>query len=111
MAKSRRRKRKGLHLTDKKHPVTGIVGCLAGIVSGGGFLGACFISGQAHGKAGLEVGIMAVLCFVFSIVGFGMAWISLRQENIRTLFPTLASILNGLLMIFYLFLYMWGVFV
>lgn len=110
MAKSRR-KRKGLHLTDKRHPITGVLGCFAGIISGCSFLGACIASGQAYGKAGLEVGIVAVCCFVLSIAGFGMAFFSLRQENIRTLFPTIASILNGLLMVFYLFLYMWGVFV
>lgn len=111
MANKRKRRRKGLHLTDKRHPLPGVLGCLAGLISLGGFIGTCFISGQAQGKAGLEVGVAAVGCFAMSVAGFCMAWVSLRQENIRTLFPTLSSILNGLLMIFYLFLYMWGVFV
>lgn len=37
------------------------------------------------------VGIVGILCFIISISGFILSWISLRKENIRYLFPTIGA--------------------
>ena len=97
-----------LHLTDKKHPASAILATVLGVASIVLFIVLCFISSQSHGKAGVLVGLSGIGCFCLSVAGFVMAWISLHQENIRPLFPTIASVLNGLSVIFYLLLYLWG---
>lgn len=111
MSGRKKRKQSSLHLTDKKHPVFAIIATILVVVSLGVFLGACIWSGQSHGKAGIYVGLVGIFSFALSIVGFVLSWISLHQDNIRPLFPTIASVANGLLIIFYLLLYMWGTFV
>lgn len=101
-------KQSSLHLTDKRHPVSGIFAAFIGIVSVVFFIVLCFISSQSHGKAGIMVGFGGICCFVLSLFGFMVSWASLRRENIRPLFPSIAAIINGLSMVFYLVLYILG---
>lgn len=108
MSKKRRNK-KSLHLTDKKHPM------LAIIATGLGFLSIVlvfspFVSFQEHKgkKPGLLIGFGGFICIIISGIGFLAAWASLHQENIRPLFPTIASVVNGLSVVFYFVLYIYG---
>jgi uncharacterized Tic20 family protein len=104
----KRRKKQSLHLTDKKHPGYAIVATILGIVSIVLFIALCFVSSQSHGKAGLLIGVAGMGCVLLSMTGFILSWMTLHQENIRPLFPTIASVLNGLSIVFYLLLYLWG---
>ncbi len=106
----KKKKRKSLQLTDKKHPASAIVALGFGILSLGIFAAVCLASSGSNGHAGLYAGAVGLLCFFLSIVGFVISWMSLRKDNIRPLFPTLASLLNGILLVFYLFLYILGTF-
>ena len=99
-----------LKLTDKKHPPIAIGATFIGLCSGISFFAVCMVSSQSHGKAGVYVGVWGLFCLLLSAAGFVMSWISLRLDNIRTLFPTIAAIMNGLLLVFYFFLYFWGSF-
>ena len=111
-ARRRWRKQEGeLRLTDKKHPITGIVSTIIGVVTVLLFAGICFFSGTEGGSAGMVVGVLGLLCFVLSVTGFVLAWISLHQENIRTLFPTIGSILNGIQVVGYMLLYFLGTYI
>ena len=106
-----KKKRKGqssLHLTDKRHPLTGILAACLGVISIVGFLLLCFLSSESHGHAGAAVGLAGLGCFAVSLAGFALSWISLRQENIRPVFPTIAAIINGLAVVFYSVLYILG---
>lgn len=111
---ARRRKRgkertnEGLRLTDKKHPREAMIATAMGIVSIVVFGVLCFMSGESRGTSGIEAGIAGVLCFLTSITGFITSWISLHKENIRPLFPTIGVIVNGLTVLFYLLVYIWG---
>ena len=107
-AKEKKSRKKSLCLTDKRHPGSAIFATILGILSVALFIGLCFLSSQSHGKAGLEAGFAGVGCFIISLVGFIISWISLHQENIRPLFPTIASLINGVSVVFYLLLYLWG---
>lgn len=109
MAK-RRKRREGdsLRLTDKKHPPLAIGASFLALASLCIFGAACVVSGQSRGHAGILIGLVGILSFGLSVAGFIMAWISLHQENIRPLFPTIGSVSNGLLVIFYMILYIWG---
>lgn len=108
--KKKRQEGSSLHLTDKRHPVMGIVALLFGVVSVGAFATLCFVSSQSHGKAGIAVGAAGIACFLVSLVGFLLSWTSLNKDNIRPLFPTIAAIVNGLSVVFYFLLYMLGMF-
>ena len=109
--KKKKEARSLLRLTDKKHPISGIIAMIMGIVSLIIFADTCFISSQSHGKAGMMVGVMGFICFLLSIAGFGLSWYTLHQENIRPHFPTIGAIISGLSMVFYLLLYIWGTFI
>ncbi len=106
--KMKKKEKSALHLSDKKHPVSGIVATGIGVVSLFLFLVICFISSESNGNGGILIGAGGMLCFALSVAGFILSWLSLHIENIRPHFPTVAAILNGLLMVFYFLLYMWG---
>lgn len=110
MSTKRRRKRKSLHLTDKKHPMLAIMATGLGIFSIILFCVFCFVSGTDKGKSGLLIGLGGLLCMGLSVIGFLTSWASLHQENIRPLFPTIASVVNGLCVVFYFVLYIYGMF-
>ena len=107
MARKKKERESSLHLTDKHHPLLGIVATLLAVLSGM-FGAACVAASGSNGHAGLLVGFVGICSLVVAGVGFVLAWISLHQEDIRPHFPTIASICNGLLVIFYLMLYIWG---
>lgn len=100
-ASKKKQRQSSLHLTDKRHPVAGVLAMFLGIISVISFVVLCFISSQSHGHAGMFVGFLGILCFILSLIGFVMSWITLRQENIRPVFPTIAAIINGLEVVFY----------
>lgn len=60
------------------------------------------MSGNNKGNGGMIVGIVGILCFIISISGFILSWISLRKENIRYLFPTIGAVVNGLQIVGYM---------
>ena len=108
--KKRRREDGELRLTDKKHPPLGIVSTIIAVLSFALFATVCIVSGENGGNAGLYVGVIGILCLILSIIGFILAWISLHQDDIRAVFPTIGSVINGLLTISYMLLYVLGTF-
>ena len=111
MAGRKKKREEGdLRLTDKKHPPMGICSTIMGGASFVMFMTACIISGQHGGNAGIYAGVIGIFCLIISIVGFILAWISLHQEDIRAVFPTIGSVSNGILTIIYMLLYVIGTF-
>lgn len=109
MRSRKKRKKEGeLRLTDKKHPASGIWAVIIGIFALVMFGVTCFVSGNNKGNGGMVVGIVGILCFIISISGFILSWISLRKENIRYLFPTIGAVVNGLQIVGYMVVYIWG---
>ncbi len=104
----KRQKKSSLHLTDKHHPPLAIAAIILALASLGIFGTVCVFAGESNGHAGLAAGLLGMLCLLIAAVGFVMSWISLHQDDIRTLFPTIASVSNGLLVRFYMVLYIWG---
>ena len=66
------------------------------------------MSGNNKGNGGMIVGIVGILCFIISISGFILSWISLRKATIRYLFPTIGAVVNGLQIVGYMVVYIWG---
>ncbi len=108
MSRKKRKRDSSLHLTDKHHPPLAIGATLLAVISIGIFGAVCVSAGKSDGHAGLLAGLAGMVSLFVAAVGFVMAWLSLHQEEIRPLFPTIASICNGLLVIFYMMLYIWG---
>lgn len=108
--KKKNRKSSSLHLTDKKHPLIAVLALGVGIISALLFIAVCLFSSQSHGEAGILIGAGGLFCLLLSLIGFCVAWYSLHQENIRYFFPTLAVVVNGFLLMFYVFLYIVGTF-
>lgn len=108
MSQKRKRENDGLRLTDKRHPGLGILSTVLAGISLVIFCGVCLLSGQNRGNLGLSAGVLGLVCFGISVAGFICAWVSLHLENIRTLFPTIGSMANGLMVVMYLILYAWG---
>ncbi len=106
----RKKKRggEGLRLTDKKHPRSAVAATGLAVLSLAIFAVICFMSGESRGQSGIEAGVIGLLCFVISIVGFILSWLSLGMDNIRTLFPSIGVVTNGLLVLFYLIVYILG---
>ena len=92
MARKKKERESSLHLTDKHHPLLGIVATLLAVLSAGMFGAACVAASGSNGHAGLLVGFVGICSLVVAGVGFVLAWISLHQEDIRPHFPTIASI-------------------
>ncbi|MDD7402832.1 MAG: DUF6142 family protein [Butyribacter sp.] len=111
MSSKKRGTQSSLRLTDKKHPVSGVIATILGVVSVISFIVICFVSSQSHGNAGILIGLAGIICFLLSIAAFVLSWITLHQENIRPLFPTIGAVIGGLSIVFYLLLYIWGTFI
>lgn len=103
-----KKRKEGLRLTDKKHPKQGIWATVMGILSIIIFLVLCFISGKERGGSGIGIGLAGLACAIISIWGFILAWLSLRLDNIRQLFPSLGVVINGLMVLMYLIVYILG---
>lgn len=97
-----------LHLTAKHHPKRAIIATLLGLFSLGMFTVVCISAGNSDGHAGLLAGVIGMLCLLIAVFGFILSWFSLHEDNIRPLFPTISSLLNGLLVISYMLVYIWG---
>ena len=106
--RKKRQRQSSLHLTDKRHPVSGMIAAVLGMISVILFIVLCFISSESHGNAGLCIGLAGIFCFLLSLIAFVMAWVTLRRENIRPVFPTIAAVISGLSIVFYMVLYILG---
>ncbi len=97
-----------LKLSAKKHPVKGIVSTILAVLSLLLFVAACILAGVKNGKAPMYVGIMGFMSFIIAIIGTTLAWMSLREPDIRVIFPSIGGIINGLSLLLYLIIYIWG---
>ena len=75
MARKKKERESSLHLTDKHHPLLGIVATLLAVLSAGMFGSACVAASGSNGHAGLLVGFVGICSLVVAGVGFVLAWI------------------------------------
>ncbi len=100
--------RKRIQFTDKTHPALGIISVVLGFCSFVLLLVLCIFSGKARGMSGIEAGVLGILDFIISMVGFIMAVKCYRKEDIYLLMPSIGAALNGVLVIFCMILYVIG---
>ena len=64
MARKKKERESSLHLTDKHHPLLGIVATLLAVLSAGMFGSACVAASGSNGHAGLLVGFVGICSLV-----------------------------------------------
>ena len=106
---SKKKTSDNLKLTDKKHPLGGIMGVVFACVSFVLFVTLCIISSINKGKGGLIViGMGGMICFFLSLAGLIMSFKTLKKEEIRYIFTNIAIGANLILTIVYMILYTLG---
>ena len=79
MARKKKERESSLHLTDKHHPLLGIVATLLAVLSAGMFGSACVAASGSNGHAGLLVGFVGICSLVVAGVGFVLFDLCLHQ--------------------------------
>lgn len=108
VGKNRTKKRK-FTFTDKVHPFTGIMSMIIAIIVVIALVVLFLQSSSMKGAAPLYFGIIGMVAFFLSTIGFFMGVFTFKKEDIFYMFPILGSFLNGILMIFLFSLYMIGI--
>jgi len=80
-----------------------------GIVTALGFITTCILSGIYRGEGGLIFGLIGILLFALSILGFILSYKALKQRDIFYRFPMTGLITNGIMLIVYLVIYIMGI--
>ena len=95
--------------TNKKHSIGGIVSTLMAIIAIALLIIAVMFSFKAAGNGGEEVGTMALLSAVFSVVGLITGLLSYREYDRYYTFSLIGSLLNGIVTILLIMLLFVGI--
>lgn len=100
--------KKNYKFSDKTHPIMGILSVIIAIIGLITFGTICMQSGLQNGSTTFVMGLIGVLLFVVSIVGFILAIKSFKKNEIHYRFPILGLLLNGFMMVLFITLYVLG---
>ena len=101
--------RKRMSYYNRKYvPASTKLSIIISIVSVISFMYVCIYSAFNGGNAGLIVGIVPMIAIVLDLIGFILAYVNFKKEDVRVLYVTLGAVLNAILVILYLFLYLTG---
>lgn len=96
------RGRRTYKFTDKHHSGNGIRSTLAGAVSLGCTLGAVYGAYVAKGNAGTYLAFLGVVAIIGCIYGVYVGNLSFKEEDVYYLFPRIGTVLNLILLIFWI---------
>jgi len=103
------RKRDSIHFSGRRHTGLGILSAIFGIITVLGFITTCIISGVNKGEGGTIIGIIGILLFVLSLIGFVLSYKALKQKDIFYRFPITGMIANGFMLIIFMIIYILGI--
>ena len=103
------KRNKEIHFSGRRHTRMGILSTVIGAVVVLGFITLSLISGFAGGQGSILLGVMGILLFGLSIVGFVLSYRSYQKKDIFYRFPIIGSILNGTMAITFMVLYIMGI--
>lgn len=106
--KKKVKNKKKLKIVTTKVPSTVIVSLCIGLVSFAAFVTMCIISAVNLGKAGLIVGIIPIAATACNIFGFMLSYRMLKKDDVKIGWVSAAAFLNGVLVLLYMILYIWG---
>lgn len=92
----------------RSHSVKGLMSVIIGSVSLITLIVLSIISSLSKGNGGLIIGVIGILLFVFTIVGFILGIKGCREKEIYYTAPIVGMVMNGFLSILFFALYMVG---
>lgn len=87
-------RRRSLIFTDKKHTKKGIMSTSLGVISLCSVGLAIYMSYEAKGTAGLNMGVVGFMILVFSIAGIILGYLGKMEQDCFRFFAYLGFILN-----------------
>lgn len=107
----RDRRRDGFRLEEGHHSKKGIISTVLGIVGIIAVILMTFISSSENNNSGIISGFLGLLMLGISAWGLYISVDSLKEKEVKYLFPIMGLFSNGALLIFLLALYIIGIFI
>jgi hypothetical protein len=104
----RRRESAGPDFNRKAPSKNGIFSCAFGIAALTVFAVASAISAGMGGNAAEPVGLMGISSAMLCVVGLAFAGDGMREREVGYLFPVIGFVINGLLLVYLFWLYIYG---
>ena len=101
-------RRKDYKFTNKKHSIPGIISTLIGFIGIVVIIAAIYISFTHHGAAGQIIGVMGFIDIFLAMIGFVIALVSFRNDDVYYLFSWIGTGLNVFVWIFLMSMSMIG---
>lgn len=105
---ARKKRREALRASVKKIPVSVYIALLISFISIISFLVICIVSATKKGNAGLIAGFVPIVAALFNVIGLVLSYSCFKMDDIRSKVVSIATILNGFMVIIYLLLYILG---
>jgi hypothetical protein len=92
----------------RSHSLKGFISVIIGSISLITLIVLSVISSLSSGKGGLILGVIGMLLFVFTLVGFVLGIKGCKEKEIYYTAPIVGMVMNGFLSILFFVLYMVG---
>lgn len=97
-----------IHFSGRRHTPLGIASAIIGIAIIIGFIVLSVLSAMNRGQGGIILGIMGLVLFALSILGFVISYKAMKEKDIFYLYPIIGTITNGVMIVFLFILYVVG---
>jgi hypothetical protein len=97
-----------IRFSGRKHPSIGIWSAVIGILTVLGFVAISSVSGAMNGKGGVILGFLGVLLLALAVFGFYLSCKAFKQRDVFYRFPVIGSVLNGVMIIVFIVVYIYG---
>ena len=94
--------------TERTHSRKGIAGLILALLSLGGGIALVEVSYLSAGNGNVYLGSAGVLAFLIALTAFGLAGVSLREEDKYRIFPVLALVVSLVAMAAWGSVYVYG---
>jgi hypothetical protein len=104
-----RRKKDAFKFSGRKHSIKGMISSILGGLSCIAILTLSYVSSLTAGNGSIIIGVIGMVLFVISIVGFVLGIKACKEKEIYYTTPIIGLVINGFLSIVYFTLYMVGI--
>lgn len=101
-------KKRKIQFTDRIHPFRGILSTIIGVISIVMMFALFIASGKDKGHGGEIYGYLGTFNMLAAVIGFIFGVQCYRMEDIYILYPTVGTVLNGLVSFSLMALYILG---
>ncbi len=108
LKKKERRETNGPDFSKKKHSADGIISLVIGIFALAVFIAASVLSSKDVSGNAFVCGIMGVVTLLFSATGVAYAADGFKDKEARLAFPVAGICLNSVMIIYMIYLYLYG---